>query len=119
MNLQEYIVVFTAFVGVPALITVLINIFKGFGIVKDGKALAWVKWLNVGFFVGVYLVKTFIPEFDLAWFDSVAVLVSELGIALLAVIGTGIGVSGRVYGALKGIPLIGYSYTLNSPSSGT
>ena len=110
MNLQAYILIFTAFVGIPALIAVLINIGKLVKLVKDGSAQTWAKWLNLVVFVGLFVVVTFFPDLDLKGLDALAQLIADLGIYVLALVGTGIGVSGKVNGALTGLPLIGYKH---------
>ncbi len=115
MDFAQYVsallAVFVTLAGVASLVTVIINVLKTFGIVKDGTAGSWSLVLNGVAFVimvalGVFAKVT--PE----QFDAVAQQVATILIALLGLL-TQFGLTAKFHGVVSsaGIPVLGRSYT--------
>ena len=107
----EVLPVLEALVGIPALIAIVINVLKGFKVVKDGKAELWSKVMNAVVFLALYLLATYKPDVDLLFFDNIAKTVADLGLALIGIMPIGSYVSGKVHSGFKGIPVIGMSHS--------
>jgi len=108
MDLNSLASQFASLAGVAALITVVINIFKTFGIVKDGTAQTWSIILNlVGLIVLVYL-RVFQPNVDIAGVDQQADSLANILIGILGFV-VQIGSSKGTHSLLSGVPLVGKS----------
>ena len=107
----EVLPVLEALVGIPALIALLINVLKGFKVVKPGQSELWSKVLNAVVFLSLYLLATLAPDVDLLAFDGIAKTVSDLGLAILGIIPIGSLVSGKVHDGIKGVPVFGMSHS--------
>lgn len=108
MSLDQLLPLYLALAGTAALIAVVINILKKFGIVKDGDAPTWSLVLNlVGF---VLFVVANIAGLDVAGIDNVLASVASLLAALLGLIGQ-FGITKIANAGVRGVPLIGYSYS--------
>ena len=95
-------------VGFGALIAMLVNVGKGFGIVKDGKAKVWVTGLNVLLMLAVYFGG--ILDFSVMSADSAAGILAELaGIAFALV--AQLGGSSLTHVVLRGAPIVGASHS--------
>ena len=108
--LKEFDIIFAALVGIPALITVLINVCKQLGFIKDGIAGKVSQWANLVVYLGLFVVKTYKPDFDFGPLDEMAGVIAQFGVGIVALIPMGMFVSGKTYGAVRGMPLIGKSY---------
>jgi len=100
-----------ALAGAGALIACLINVGKALGWIKDGQAVTWSTVLNVVGMIGLLLLKLFKPDADLVVIDGFA---SQVAQALMILVGlvTQMLSSKGTHIALKGVPVIGKSFTL-------
>jgi hypothetical protein len=109
--IQPLLAVFVTLAGVSALVAVLINIGKAFGIVKDGTAGNWSLVLNGIFFVVMVALGLF-AKVTPQQFDQVAQQVATILIAVLGLV-TQFGLTNKFHDVVSGahIPLLGYSHS--------
>ena len=105
---EDFIFLFGALVGIPAVITVVINVLKKVGLVKDGQGEQWSQWMNFVSFVGLFVLGQFFPEVDLGAVDEFALQIADLGAFALALLPIGMKVSGAAHDAMAGLPLLGH-----------
>ena len=117
MAMEELLAQWAALVGIAALISVLINVLKLAGVVKDGDAPTWSAGLNLAGLVGLLLLKIFRPEIDLAAIDRQAAALAEVSIVLIGYI-TQLLSSKLTHLAIKQVPVIGASYSVNKNRAG-
>ena len=109
--LNDLFLQYGALVGVAALIAVLINIAKSVQWISDGQAQNWSAGLNLIGMAVLLMAKVFRPDLDLVELDSQA---AELATVLTVLSGYVLQLlsSKLVHQfALKGLPLIGKSYS--------
>lgn len=104
-------VVLPTLIGVAALVTVVTNVLKTTGVIADGNATAWAAGLNLVGIVALILLKIFKPDWTFDFIDATAGKIANILMVLSAYVFQ-IVLSGKVHDALKGIPVIGKSYTL-------
>jgi hypothetical protein len=111
MDVQTLTTTVLGMAGFGACVSVLVNLFKELGWVKDGTAPTWVTGFNVAGIAALFVAQAAGAQFDLASMDAklgdvarLAVTVGELVIAL--------GGSKIFYSVVKGTPGIGASNTL-------
>lgn len=104
--LEQIGIIIASLAGLGGLISILVNIGKIVGLVKDGEAEKWVQILNLIAFVGVSAV--YFAELPVDWG-----IVNEWMIYLAALFGFVVQIWGSkfTYSQTKGIPVIGYSYS--------
>lgn len=109
-NLQLILQIVAGLVGFPALLAAVINIAKHFGL-PDGYATSVNFWAHVVVYVGV-AVAVFLGQVDiLPGIDASLGAVANVLIAILSFL-VSIGVAKGVHnGLLRGLPLIGKSYS--------
>lgn len=105
---EDFIFLFGALVGIPAVITVVINVLKAMGAVKDGQGEKWAQWMNFAAFITLFVLGQFFPEVDLGSVDEFALQIANLGAFALALLPIGMKVSGVAHDAMAGLPLIGH-----------
>ena len=98
------------FVGAGALIAIVINVLKYFGVVKDGEAPKWNAGLNLGLIVVFVAVQLIWPSQSLQVIDTNLGLVAAILSFVFGYV-LEIGSSKVAHAAVSGIPLIGKSYT--------
>ena len=105
---MEMLIGFTSLAGIAALISLIINVLKVFGVVKDGTAQMWSAGLNLAAMAILFALKIFVPDADITAVDQkisllVPVLTTVLGyiVQLLS--------SKLTYFAVKGLPIVGRS----------
>jgi hypothetical protein len=104
---EEILQIFTGLAGLGALISMLVNVGKAIGWVKDGMGDMVFKVLNLVGFIAVAVVYIFVGEFEWSGLDSVLqLLATVLGFVIQSLVGT------ETYKALRGTPVIGYSHEL-------
>ena len=105
---------FGQLVGVAACIAALINVFKTFGLVKDGDAGKWSAALNLIALAALVALKVFAPQFALEQVDAHAAMLAQI---LLIVLGYVVQLFGSdsVHSLLSRLrlPVIGKSNTLD------
>jgi len=94
--------------GFAAFVSLLINVLKFFGVVKDGTADKWVGGFNLLGVLALFAVRIFIPDFDPLPIDSVLGTIAAVGSFVLSYVVTIWG-SKITYKAVKGLPVIGKS----------
>ncbi len=111
MVLMDLVNQWSALLGIAALIAAIINILKSVGIVKDGYAGIWSLALNLLGLILLFVVRVFHPSFDVSLLDSNA---AQLANVLVVAFGflVQIGFSKVAYLIVKGLPLIGKSFTV-------
>lgn len=93
--------------GFAALVSVLVDIGKRFGIVKDGDAPTWVTGINLVGLVIFFVAK--VVNFDFAGLDPVFAQVATVLAALLALVGQ-VAVSRFAHFTLQGVKVIRFSH---------
>ncbi len=110
-GIQELMVQLAALGGFGALIGFLINIMKTFGLIKDGQAGTWSTALNLLLLVVLLAVGVFAPSLDLIKIDAQVQQFVDVGVVVFAYIIQLYGAK-LVHGAVRGVPLIGKSYSM-------
>lgn len=96
--------------GFAVLVSLLVNLGKKIGLVKDGYADKWHAGLQILVFILVASIDIFGLEIDLLQVDNVAGLVADLGAILLGILGM-LGIGGFTYSKVRGvIPGVGFSH---------
>ena len=104
--LEEIMLLLAGLSGLGGLISVLVNLLKVVGVVKDGTSEQWVQGFNLVAFIAVAVI--YFAEFQVDW--------AQLD-GWLTVMATFIGfivqlLSSKVtYSVTKGAPVIGFSYS--------
>ena len=104
--LEEIMLLLAGLGGLGGLISVLVNLLKAIGVVKDGTSERWVQGFNLVAFVAVAVV----------YFTKVQVDWSQVN-DWLSVLATFIGFIVQMFGSkvtyvvTKGAPVIGFSYS--------
>lgn len=113
--MEQYLDLFLQFgqlVGVAACIAALINVFKTFGLVKDGDAGRWSAALNLAALAGLVALRVFAPSVAVEQLDAQAGIIAQI---LLIVLGYVVQLAGsESFHALLSrmrLPLIGKSHT--------
>jgi hypothetical protein len=101
---------FAVLAGVAAFIAMLLNAFKSFGWLPDGIAAQVSVGLNLVGIVVLFLLDVFKPEL-VAKVDNIAGILAQIGVYLIALV-IASGISKFTHYALRGFPVIGFSYTL-------
>lgn len=103
---NDILSIFTSLVGLGALISMLVNLGKWLGWVKDGMGEKVFKVLNLIGFVAVAIVYIFVGDMEWGGIDSILqLLATVIGFVLQ-------GLAGEItHYALRGTPVIGYSFT--------
>ncbi len=116
MDLQLLLTYVLSLAGVAGLISVVIDVLKRFGLVKDGDAPTWTSGAQLLVLIAVWALKVFNPAFDVEGMDAqlagfLAVFVPFLNFILDNFIGK------LTHKALRGAYLIGTSHTLINMST--
>lgn len=96
--------------GFAALVTVLVNIGKFVGWIKDGDATKWVAGLDLVGIIALYVTRLFLPTFDTSGIDKIMLEVATVATFVLSYLGS-LGISKLSHAALRGVPLVGKSYS--------
>lgn len=103
---------FASLVGVSKLVTVLVNLLKLTGLVKDGTSAQWAAGFNLAAFIALVLLGVFRPDLTMELLDGYA---GQIAAILLFVLGfiTQIVGSKTGHDALRAanVPLIGKSFS--------
>ena len=95
-------------IGFAALVSMIVNVLKFFGVVKDGQADKWVAGFNLAGVLALFVVRMFIPEFDPMPLDTIFGQIASVGVYIMSFVVMIFG-SKLTYAAVKGLPLIGKS----------
>jgi hypothetical protein len=110
-NFPDLVTELMSLAGVGAFIAVVINILKATGVVNDGTAPTWAAGLNVLGLVILFILHVFVPSTDISNLNTVAGQVAQIA-ALVVGLVIQLLSSKAAHFALKGVPLVGYSYSL-------
>lgn len=113
MDLGQYVAQFGLLAGFAALVAVVVNALKRFGVIKDGESPRWVLIFNLVGLVIFVAVRLFAPQVDVGAADQ---LIAQLAQILVIVLGfvAQVGVSKVSNLAVRGLPVIGFSYAYNA-----
>lgn len=103
--------------AIAAAATFLTNTAKAGGLVTDTQALTWVSTINFILIITVFLLKLFVPGFDLGIFERVADGIAKQGPGfVLPLMPLLVAFSKWIHSAIKGVKVIGTSrsFTLAS-----
>jgi hypothetical protein len=114
---ETILVQFSALVGFAALVSVVINILKMFGVVKDGTADKWVAGFNLAGILTLYGLRLFVPDFDATSADSAMQEMALVASYIVSYVGMLLG-SKLTYIATKDLPVIGYSNSSREETKG-
>lgn len=109
--LEEIMLLLAGLAGLGGLISILVNLLKVVGVVKDGTSEQWVQGFNLIAFIAVAVVYFMKVQVDWAQVDGwLAMLATFLGF-VAQLFGSKV-----TYAVTKGAPIIGFSYSskLNS-----
>ncbi len=99
---------FAALLGFAALVSLIVNVLKTFGVVKDGTADKWVAGFNLLGLLVLGVVRIFFPQYDVKPVDAALGTVAMIGTYILGYIVMLLG-SKLTYIGTKGLPVIGKS----------
>jgi len=104
--LEHVLSLLAGLAGLGGFISVLVNLLKLVGVVKDGTSEKWVQGLNFAAFVIVSVI--YFANITVNWgeVDSLLVILSTFIGFVLQIFG-----SKLTYAATKGMPVIGYSFS--------
>lgn len=95
-------------IGFSALVSLIVNVLKFFGVVQDGTADKWVASFNLLGVLALFATRLFIPGFDPVPVDSVMGQIASVGVYIMSFVVMIFG-SKLTYVAVKGLPIIGKS----------
>lgn len=103
---------FASLLGVAALVAVIVNILKVFGIVKEGMAQYWAAALGLLAFVAIAVLGIFRPDLSSVFLDHAAMQIATVLVFILGFI-TQIAAAPLFHKALStgSIPLLGKTLT--------
>ena len=99
---------FSALVGFASLVSLVVNVLKVVGVVKDGTAPKWVAGINLVGLIAFIIARLVVPEFEFANLDTVLAQVAIAGSYILSYVLMILG-SKVTYAIVKGLPAIGKS----------
>lgn len=105
---EQILIEFAALLGFAAIVSLLVNVLKVFGVVKDGTADKWVAGFNMLGVLTLLGLRLFVPEFDIAPIDSAMKEIAIIGTYILSYVSMLLG-SKLAYFATRGLPVIGKS----------
>lgn len=112
ITLDDLLLQLAKLTGVPALVAVLINALKQFGVVQDGWAPLWSTGFNLLILILLF-VAHIVGFTNLDQLDQVAATLAQIGTFVLALLYQLL-ISRATHAAVKGVPVIGYSYTMKA-----
>lgn len=109
---ESILLEFVGLLGFAAFVSLLINVLKWAGVVKDGTADKWVAGFNLVGVLALYITRLFVPNFDPLSIDSALAEAAVVGGYIFTFVVMVFG-SKLTYAAVRGLPIIGKS---NSPT---
>ena len=104
--LEDILRLFAGLAGLGGLISVLVNLLKAIGLVKDGTSEQWVQGFNLIAFIAVAVVYFMKVQVDWAQIDGwLEVLATFIGF-VVQLFGSKV-----TYAVTRGAPVIGFSYS--------
>lgn len=96
--------------GFAALVALLIDALKRFGIVKDDQAQVWSAGLNLLLLAGLLAVRVYRPDMDIKTYDTQAQALAQTGMVLLGYF-VQLAASKGTHAIMRGFPVIGTSFS--------
>jgi len=115
-NFMDFLNALPTFIGIAAFIPMLVQLGKAVKIVKDGASQKWHEGLQLLFVGGLWLVGTFLPNFDLGIVDTLAGNLAGVGLAIIPLIPTAFAIGKKVYDWVRG-GILGLSFSLRKASA--
>ncbi|MFA5035712.1 MAG: hypothetical protein WC479_00855 [Candidatus Izemoplasmatales bacterium] len=112
---NEIVVEVIALAGFAALVALLVNVGKLIGFIKDGDAVKWSGGLNLLGILALFITRLFLPTFDVSGIDQTLLTIATIGTYVLSYV-MSLGISKLTHIAVKGLPVIGKSYSLEAKS---
>lgn len=104
--LEDILRLLAGLAGLGGLISVLVNLLKAIGLVKDGTSEQWVQGFNLVAFIAVAVVYFMKVQVDWAQIDGwLEVLATFIGF-VVQLFGSKV-----TYAVTRGAPVIGFSYS--------
>ena len=103
---------FLALAGFAALISVIVNILKTVGVVKEDDAIKWVGGGNLIGILVMYGFRIFNSSFDFSGLDPTMMEISTVATFILSYVAQ-LGISKLTHIAVKGLPGVGKSFSLD------
>ena len=104
--LEDILRLLAGLAGLGGLISVLVNLLKAIGLVKDGPSEQWVQGFNLVAFIAVAVVYFMKVQVDWAQIDGwLGVLATFIGF-VVQLFGSKV-----TYAVTRGAPVIGFSYS--------
>lgn len=104
--LDNILTIIAGLAGLGGLISILVNLLKSVGIIKDGQAEVWFQSINLLIFVAVSAVYFLQLEIDWTQVDDWLHLFAFFLTYIVQILG------GKLtYDTVKGTPIIGFSYS--------
>lgn len=99
---------FVSLLGVAALVAALVNLFKVFGIVKEGMSAYWASGLGLVAFIAMAVIGIFNPDLTPAFLNEAALKIATILAFILGFV-TQIAAAPLFHKALSsgGVPLLG------------
>lgn len=110
--LAEIVVFVASLVGFAALITLLINVAKFLGWVKEGDAAKYAAGANLVLTLVVYGFKLFRPDFDFMQVDPIVQEAATVGTLIFTYILQLFG-SQFTHETVRGLPIVGKSFSFD------
>ena len=85
-SLLVLVVGFGSMLGVAALVSVIVDALKRWGLVKDGDAPKWSAAINLVFLAALVAARYFAPQFSVEFLDNQASLLSQIAAFVLSYI---------------------------------
>lgn len=107
---ENILAVFGTLVGFSAFVSMLVGVLKFFGVVKDDTSAKWVAGFNLVGVLALYGLKLFQPDYPVGGIDSILAEIAVVGAYIMSFVVMIFG-SKFTYSALRGLPVIGKSFS--------
>lgn len=108
--MDEILVQWGSLAGFAALISLLVNVGKEVGVVKDGQAQNWSAGLNLIGLAGLLALKVYAPHVDVEGLNSQAAMLAQVGLVVFAYV-VQLLAGKATHAAVRGTGFIGKSFT--------
>lgn len=106
----DLVTLLASLLGFGAIVSVLVNVLKKFGVVQDGTSDKWIAGFNLVGYLILFVVTTWFPQINIPAIDAQLGAVAVVLNVVLGYVTTILG-SKLTYVATKGLPLIGKTFS--------
>lgn len=99
--------------GFGAFVSMVVDVLKYVGLIKDGQAEYYTTGLNLAGLLGLFVVMAFFPGANIVLANSVLGKLAQIGVLVLGLV-VELKTTSWVHAQLRGLPVLGYSYSLRS-----